>query len=548
MTPLAVDPIAALAPLVEPSPLDVADPGAGSSFQDHFQKAVESAPAESSAASPTPDEPRDEDDNAPVADDANSDADAALAAPDEPVEPPVAVATGLPEPATVEAPLLRLPQVVDEPKGDGPAKAVDADAAAEQPVIQPGPVADGPVRGTQPATDTRPGRAARPAVGETPSRRAAPPTPQPTASPTTTPAEPAATAAEAMPTDSAAAAPTAPLAETVASGGTPLAGAVVSEKPLRLRADAATGQDAARAAGHDAVAGVAPREQPAQPADGRPAAEPASRRTGSRRREDREPPAPHEFRRGAAPPAFALPSPVQVAAAGPAGPAPAMVPEPRATSEAVDAATAVEASAPTEPARTQPAATTPAVERATPQGDAAPGRTETTPPLARRLETVVGPRGSRGEPGDGLSPADRVRFVQRVARAFETAAERGGPLRLRLSPPELGSLRLEVQLRDGTLQAHIEAETPEARGLLLEQLPALRERLAQQQVRLERFDVDVRREGSDGSPQAFDQGRREEARAERRGAARSAPRGETVAAPRTGAEPRAASGRLDVTV
>jgi flagellar hook-length control protein FliK len=141
-----------------------------------------------------------------------------------------------------------------------------------------------------------------------------------------------------------------------------------------------------------------------------------------------------------------------------------------------------------------------------------------------------------------------VRFVQRVARAFETAAERGGPLRLRLSPPELGSLRLEVQLRDGTLQARIEAETPEARGLLLEQLPALRERLAQQQVRLERFDVDVRREGSDGSPHAFDQGRRDEARAERRVASRAAPRGETAAASRTGAEPRAASGRIDVTV
>jgi flagellar hook-length control protein FliK len=69
--------------------------------------------------------------------------------------------------------------------------------------------------------------------------------------------------------------------------------------------------------------------------------------------------------------------------------------------------------------------------------------------------------------------------------------DQGGQLRLRLSPPELGALRLDVSVRDGALSARLEAETPAARAVLLDNLPALRDRLAEQQIRLERFDVDL---------------------------------------------------------
>jgi len=92
---------------------------------------------------------------------------------------------------------------------------------------------------------------------------------------------------------------------------------------------------------------------------------------------------------------------------------------------------------------------------------------------------------------DGLSEIDRVRLVQRVARAFHNLRDQGGQLRLRLSPPELGALRLDVMVRDGALTAHLEAETSAARTILLDNLPALRDRLAEQQIRLERFDVDL---------------------------------------------------------
>lgn len=100
---------------------------------------------------------------------------------------------------------------------------------------------------------------------------------------------------------------------------------------------------------------------------------------------------------------------------------------------------------------------------------------------------------------DGLSEIDRVRFVQRVARAFHTLRDQGGQLRLRLSPPELGALRLDVTVRDGALSAHLQAETPAARAMLLDNLPALRDRLAEQQIRIERFDVDLM-DRSPGNP------------------------------------------------
>jgi flagellar hook-length control protein FliK len=101
----------------------------------------------------------------------------------------------------------------------------------------------------------------------------------------------------------------------------------------------------------------------------------------------------------------------------------------------------------------------------------------------------------------GTSPptvrVDSARFVGRVAHAFRIAQERGGTLQLRLSPPELGSLKLEVSIHQGVLSAKIDAETTAARNALLDNLPALRDRLAEQNIRIEQFDVDVRQEGGD---------------------------------------------------
>ena len=95
---------------------------------------------------------------------------------------------------------------------------------------------------------------------------------------------------------------------------------------------------------------------------------------------------------------------------------------------------------------------------------------------------------------------DSARLLHRVARAFTAAQLRDGEMQLRLSPPELGSLRLHVQLAEGALVARLEAETTTARAVLLDNLPALRERLAEQGLRIERFDVDLMQRHGSGTP------------------------------------------------
>ncbi|HEY2882373.1 MAG TPA: flagellar hook-length control protein FliK [Pirellulales bacterium] len=100
-----------------------------------------------------------------------------------------------------------------------------------------------------------------------------------------------------------------------------------------------------------------------------------------------------------------------------------------------------------------------------------------------------------GPPRAAASQIDPVRFVQRVARAFRAADEQGGEIRLRLSPPELGALKVEVAIRNGVMTARLEAETTIARSLLVDNLPNLRARLADQNIKIDRFDVDLKQDG-----------------------------------------------------
>lgn len=109
--------------------------------------------------------------------------------------------------------------------------------------------------------------------------------------------------------------------------------------------------------------------------------------------------------------------------------------------------------------------------------------------LTARLEATAP---AAPEPTPEIDPA---RFVSRVARAFDLAQQRGGgPIEMRLSPPELGSLQVRLEVKEGVLTATMETETQAARNALLDNLPALRDRLAEQQIRVEKFDVDVRDE------------------------------------------------------
>jgi flagellar hook-length control protein FliK len=118
--------------------------------------------------------------------------------------------------------------------------------------------------------------------------------------------------------------------------------------------------------------------------------------------------------------------------------------------------------------------------------------------VAAQASNAAGTSSSGGT--SGTSEVDRVRFVQRVARAFQAADEDGGQIRLRLSPPELGSMKIEITMHGGTMTAHVETETAAARNMLLDNLPALRQRLADQNIKVEQFDVDLRDQSGGGAP------------------------------------------------
>jgi flagellar hook-length control protein FliK len=129
-------------------------------------------------------------------------------------------------------------------------------------------------------------------------------------------------------------------------------------------------------------------------------------------------------------------------------------------------------------------------------------------------------RGSQGvresAPASPTSGVDRARFLHRVSGALRLASQRDGHVHVRLSPPELGSLQLELSVKGGQLTASVETETAAARTTLLDNLPVLRQRLAEQGIQIERFDVDVGREGGQ-QPDFQSTERRDDSEASRRG-------------------------------
>lgn len=158
-----------------------------------------------------------------------------------------------------------------------------------------------------------------------------------------------------------------------------------------------------------------------------------------------------------------------------------------------------------------------------------PTKLTTTQPLANaainRLPAQALVRGTPQQPVPAPLHVDAARFLQRVTKAFESARERGGEIRLRLSPPELGALRVEVNMSEHGLAARVEVETNEARAVLLENLPALRERLAEQGLRLERFDVELsHREPDQQGGNLPDQPRDRQSQSEARSVRNAVPR------------------------
>lgn len=171
-----------------------------------------------------------------------------------------------------------------------------------------------------------------------------------------------------------------------------------------------------------------------------------------------------------------------------------------AIADAVQSSQAIEGQQSTPPAVAFAApASAPQAQGTSNASSPAAGAVPATVSRPRALNDALSPKSeSVGRRGAGA--VDTARLIHRVARAVATAQSQNGEISLRLSPPELGSLKLHVQMLEGALSIRCEAETSAAKTALLDNLPALRERLAEQGVRMERFDVDLMQRQGSGTP------------------------------------------------
>ncbi len=85
----------------------------------------------------------------------------------------------------------------------------------------------------------------------------------------------------------------------------------------------------------------------------------------------------------------------------------------------------------------------------------------------------------------------RSDMSQKLSSFIQQASESGKAMRIRLDPPELGSLQIEVGRVNGQIIARIEVDNPQARALVFEQLQLLRDSLQQQGLRVDRLEVEL---------------------------------------------------------
>lgn len=126
-------------------------------------------------------------------------------------------------------------------------------------------------------------------------------------------------------------------------------------------------------------------------------------------------------------------------------------------------------------AETSPAAATAAVEKSLAAGRK-PAATPAAAPSAESAEAELERKGDAN--------------VERIVRLLQSRIEKDrATATLRLDPPELGTVRLHMDLRQDALALRIDADNPAARDLLRDQLDALRRNLETAGIRLEQVEV-----------------------------------------------------------
>ncbi|MEW4454320.1 flagellar hook-length control protein FliK [Bremerella sp. JC817] len=110
--------------------------------------------------------------------------------------------------------------------------------------------------------------------------------------------------------------------------------------------------------------------------------------------------------------------------------------------------------------------------------------------LQRGMQRGTLQKTTEGKPSTQLDSRQQIRLINRVARAVESTPP-GQSIKIRLNPSELGQLKVEIKVEDGNMIAKIEAENTSTRQVLLDNLPQLRERLAESNINVQQFEVEL---------------------------------------------------------
>ncbi|MFN7874144.1 MAG: flagellar hook-length control protein FliK [Pirellula sp.] len=108
----------------------------------------------------------------------------------------------------------------------------------------------------------------------------------------------------------------------------------------------------------------------------------------------------------------------------------------------------------------------------------------------------------RSEGATGSLPLSRFQqnnLVQRVLKGLEQLSNGGEQVKLRLHPPELGTLQMTLKIEANVMSAHLEVENSLAKEALLNNLQNLRDRLSDQGMSIDRFEVEVRTDSQSGT-------------------------------------------------
>jgi flagellar hook-length control protein FliK len=128
---------------------------------------------------------------------------------------------------------------------------------------------------------------------------------------------------------------------------------------------------------------------------------------------------------------------------------------------------------------------------------------------SRSIENTRAPSSTGSGRSTSISPYQETKLVQRVLRGFEQIGESGGQVRLRLHPPELGALQMTIRIESGQMFAKLEVENAVAREALLNNVQVLKDRLADQGMQVESFEVQINSDtsGSGGNTNLAEQDR-----------------------------------------